>query len=198
MYPYVAPHTAKIHTLITLGIRHRAKALVFQLGKHRPCGFDSHRPLHFCLVCPCLVLGRDLYRLALTVSARLRFTWPALSIENRIVLDNEPVAEPEVSHQFEAELMLRGVARGREAHGGLVAIDYDGNDIVANVGKRLEHGAVRTRYVNAHSRLAEVRRRELRVGSIELLKGHHVVSVECRKEMLDSNTGRGRERCGGG
>jgi hypothetical protein len=26
-YPYVAPHTAKIHTLITLGIRHRAKAL---------------------------------------------------------------------------------------------------------------------------------------------------------------------------
>src|ERR1700733_13479926 len=49
MYPYVAPHTAKIHTLITLGIRHCAKALVFQLRKHRPDGFDSHRPLHFSL-----------------------------------------------------------------------------------------------------------------------------------------------------
>jgi len=47
MYPYVAPHTAKIHTLITLGIRDCAKALVFQLRKHRPGGFDSHRPLHF-------------------------------------------------------------------------------------------------------------------------------------------------------
>jgi hypothetical protein len=45
MCPYVAPHTAKIHTLITLGIRHCAKTLVFQLRKHRPCGFDSHRPL---------------------------------------------------------------------------------------------------------------------------------------------------------
>ena len=49
MYPYVAPHTAKIHTLITLGIRDCAKALVFQLRKHRPGGFDSHRPLHFWL-----------------------------------------------------------------------------------------------------------------------------------------------------
>ena len=47
MYPHVAPHTAKFHTLITPGIRHRAKALVFQLREHRPCGFDSHRPLHF-------------------------------------------------------------------------------------------------------------------------------------------------------
>ena len=27
-HPYVAPHTAKIHTLITLGIRHRNKPLV--------------------------------------------------------------------------------------------------------------------------------------------------------------------------
>src|SRR5277367_2872530 len=46
MYPYVAPHAAKIHTLITLGIRHRAKPLVFKIRKRRPCGFDSHRPLH--------------------------------------------------------------------------------------------------------------------------------------------------------
>jgi hypothetical protein len=30
--PYVAPHTEKIHTLITPGIRHRAKKLVFKAG----------------------------------------------------------------------------------------------------------------------------------------------------------------------
>ena len=30
-WPYTAPHTAKIHTLITLGIGIRAKALVFKL-----------------------------------------------------------------------------------------------------------------------------------------------------------------------
>ena len=34
-------------TLITLGIRHCAKALVFKLRRRRPRGFDSHRPLHF-------------------------------------------------------------------------------------------------------------------------------------------------------
>ena len=45
-YPYVAPHTAKIHTLITLGIRHGTKPPVLKARKHRPCGFDSHRPLH--------------------------------------------------------------------------------------------------------------------------------------------------------
>src|SRR3984957_13230355 len=44
--PYVAPRTAKIHTLITLGIRHRAKALVLKLRRRRPRGFDYHRPLH--------------------------------------------------------------------------------------------------------------------------------------------------------
>jgi hypothetical protein len=44
--PYVAPHTAKIHTPITLGIRNRAKLLVFQIRYDLPCGFDSHRPLH--------------------------------------------------------------------------------------------------------------------------------------------------------
>jgi hypothetical protein len=49
MYPYVAPHAAKIHTLITLGFRHRAKPLVLWARKRRPCGFDSHRPLHFTL-----------------------------------------------------------------------------------------------------------------------------------------------------
>jgi hypothetical protein len=42
---YVAPHTAKIHTPITLGIRHRVKPFVFKLRKRRPCGFDFHRPL---------------------------------------------------------------------------------------------------------------------------------------------------------
>jgi hypothetical protein len=50
MYPYAAlrcPHTAKIHTLITLGIRHRLKSLVLKARKKCPCGFDSHRPLHF-------------------------------------------------------------------------------------------------------------------------------------------------------
>jgi hypothetical protein len=47
MYPYVAPHTAKIHTLITLGVRHRAKPHVFKVRTRRPCGLDSHRPLHF-------------------------------------------------------------------------------------------------------------------------------------------------------
>src|SRR5450755_851357 len=46
----MAPHTAKIHTLITLGIRHRTKLLVFKARKRLPCGFDSHRPLHFPLL----------------------------------------------------------------------------------------------------------------------------------------------------
>jgi hypothetical protein len=46
MYPYVALDTTNIHTPITLGIRHRAKPLVFELRRRRPCGFDSHRPLH--------------------------------------------------------------------------------------------------------------------------------------------------------
>jgi hypothetical protein len=47
MYPYAALDTTKIHTFITLGIRHPAKALVFEPRKRRPFGFDSHRPLHF-------------------------------------------------------------------------------------------------------------------------------------------------------
>jgi hypothetical protein len=49
MYPYVAliaPHTAKIHTPITLGIRRRYKPAVFKVRKVLPRGFDSHRPLH--------------------------------------------------------------------------------------------------------------------------------------------------------
>jgi hypothetical protein len=45
-HPYVAPHTSKIHTLITLGIRHSTKSLVSKAWKVLPCGFDSHRPLH--------------------------------------------------------------------------------------------------------------------------------------------------------
>jgi hypothetical protein len=45
--PCVAPHTAKIHTLITLGIRIRAKPLVFKARNVVPRGFDSHCPLHF-------------------------------------------------------------------------------------------------------------------------------------------------------
>jgi hypothetical protein len=49
MQPYVAPHTAKIHTLITLGIRHRIKSLVLKARKKCPRGFDSHRPLQFSL-----------------------------------------------------------------------------------------------------------------------------------------------------
>ena len=50
MYPYVAlraPHTTKIHTLITLGISIRRKLLVLWFRQHLPFGFDSHRPLHF-------------------------------------------------------------------------------------------------------------------------------------------------------
>jgi hypothetical protein len=47
MYPYVAPHTAKIHTLITLGVSILAKSLVLKALKRVPRGFDSHRPLHF-------------------------------------------------------------------------------------------------------------------------------------------------------
>ena len=47
MYPYVAPHIAKIHTLITLGISLRTKPLVFRFRTRRPGGFDSYRPLHF-------------------------------------------------------------------------------------------------------------------------------------------------------
>jgi hypothetical protein len=46
-YPCVAPHTAKIHMLITLGISIRAKPLVLRARKRLPRGFDSHRPLHF-------------------------------------------------------------------------------------------------------------------------------------------------------
>jgi hypothetical protein len=51
MYPYVALDTTKIHTPITLGIRirDRVKLLVFELREAPPCGFDSHRPLHFSL-----------------------------------------------------------------------------------------------------------------------------------------------------
>jgi hypothetical protein len=33
MYPYVAPHTAKIHTLITLGISTRTKPHVLKTGR---------------------------------------------------------------------------------------------------------------------------------------------------------------------
>jgi hypothetical protein len=42
----VAPHTTKIHTPITLGIRRRTKSPVFKPRRRRPFGFDSHRPLH--------------------------------------------------------------------------------------------------------------------------------------------------------
>ena len=46
-HPYVAPHTAKIHTLITLGVSILPKPLVLEGLKRLPRGFDSHRPLHF-------------------------------------------------------------------------------------------------------------------------------------------------------
>src|SRR6266700_4910784 len=49
MCPCVAPHTAKIHTLITLGVAILAKSLVLKARKRIPRGFDSHRPLHFSL-----------------------------------------------------------------------------------------------------------------------------------------------------
>src|SRR5260370_33562790 len=68
----MARHTTKIHTLITLGVGDRARALVLKDRKRLPCGFDSHRPLHFRgLACPCAVLGRDLvYRPVPTVSTQ--------------------------------------------------------------------------------------------------------------------------------
>src|ERR1039458_3500435 len=46
MCSYLALHNTKIHTPITLGIGRDAKPLVFKLQEQRPCGFDSHRPLH--------------------------------------------------------------------------------------------------------------------------------------------------------
>jgi hypothetical protein len=48
-YPNVARCTNKIHTPITLGIPRRTKPPVSKLPRRRPCGFDSHRPLHFSL-----------------------------------------------------------------------------------------------------------------------------------------------------
>jgi len=47
MCPYMALDTTKIHTPITLGVRPCTKPLVFKLRRRRPCGCDSHRPLHF-------------------------------------------------------------------------------------------------------------------------------------------------------
>jgi hypothetical protein len=67
MYPYMAPQTTKIHTPITLGSRHRAKPLVFKVGKRAPCEFDSHRPLHFSLSCVSLRCPRT--RLSLSPSS---------------------------------------------------------------------------------------------------------------------------------
>src|ERR1700722_16116938 len=47
--PCVAPHTAKIHTLNTLGVSILAKPLVLKPRRRVPRGFDSHRPLHLSL-----------------------------------------------------------------------------------------------------------------------------------------------------
>jgi hypothetical protein len=72
MLPYVVPHTAKIHTLITLGIRDRAKPLVFKPRKRRRVGsIPIARSTFRCLAAPCVVLGRELaYRPVPTVSMR--------------------------------------------------------------------------------------------------------------------------------
>ena len=51
-YPHITlrcPHTAKIHTLITLSISIPAKPPVLKARKRLPVGFDSYRPLHFSL-----------------------------------------------------------------------------------------------------------------------------------------------------
>jgi hypothetical protein len=63
-----AARTAKIRTLITLGVRHRAKALVLESRKLLSCGFDSHRPLHFSL--PGVSLRCPRTRLSLSPSSR--------------------------------------------------------------------------------------------------------------------------------
>ena len=64
-HPYVAPHTSKIHTLITLGIRHRNNPLVSKAWQRLPRGFDSHRPLHFrmCHRAVAALVGRGVLRL---------------------------------------------------------------------------------------------------------------------------------------
>jgi hypothetical protein len=41
--PCVAPHTAKIHTLITVGISVRVKPFVFKPRKHLPFGLDFNQ-----------------------------------------------------------------------------------------------------------------------------------------------------------
>jgi hypothetical protein len=50
MYPYVAPHTSKIHTLITLGIRHRVKVLVSKPRKPLDAWARFPSPAPFSLV----------------------------------------------------------------------------------------------------------------------------------------------------
>jgi hypothetical protein len=50
MYPHAAlryPTYRGSSHAITLGIRDRTKLPALKARKHRPCGFDSHRPLHF-------------------------------------------------------------------------------------------------------------------------------------------------------
>jgi hypothetical protein len=50
MYPYVAvrgpTYRENSHANHTWN-RNRTKPLVLKAWKRRPCGFDSHRPLHF-------------------------------------------------------------------------------------------------------------------------------------------------------
>jgi len=56
--PYVAPRTAKIHTLITLGVRHHEKPRVSKPRKRLRVGsIPIARSTFRCLTCPCVVLG---------------------------------------------------------------------------------------------------------------------------------------------
>ena len=96
MYPYVAPHTAKIHTLITLGIRHRTKPLVLKDRKRLPRGFDSHRPLHFSL--PDVSLRCPRTRTSLSPSSRSLDAATIVPLIERVALPSRPsVIDPKRS-----------------------------------------------------------------------------------------------------
>jgi hypothetical protein len=94
MYPYVAPHTAKIHTLITLVISIRTKPHVLKARKHLPRGFDSHRPPHS----RSLTLGQCCPRWGTRAVVRfqnhdatpaLATRFAFLTIQNRILMEDQ-------------------------------------------------------------------------------------------------------------
>jgi hypothetical protein len=118
MYPYVASHTAKIHTLITLRIRNRARPLVLKPRRRRPCGFDSHRPLHFSLPGVSLRCLRTL----------LGASPSSLSLDAATVHVVEFVDRPSV------EFALDGLIRPSSTHGPLMTADPAEAFLVTRLG----------------------------------------------------------------